>query len=68
AAERMLGDSVSVYLDHGPSATGVPSTIVDATSLVRPRGDDARVRVLRNGAVSRDELARVLGDLLEEPA
>ncbi|WP_424935401.1 MULTISPECIES: L-threonylcarbamoyladenylate synthase [Bacteria] len=68
AAERMLGDSVAVYLDNGPSATGVASTIVDATSLVRPGGEDAKVRVLRDGAVSRDELRRVLGDLLEEPA
>jgi len=68
AAERMLGESVAVYLDNGPSATGVASTIVDATSLVRPGGEGAKVRVLRNGAVSRDELRRVLGDLLEEPA
>ncbi|GAA4484890.1 L-threonylcarbamoyladenylate synthase [Microbacterium panaciterrae] len=72
-AERMLGDSVTVYLDHGrltpdEQAAGVPSTIVDATSLVRPGGEDAKVRVLRDGAISREELARVLGDLLEEPA
>ncbi|MDQ4212345.1 L-threonylcarbamoyladenylate synthase [Microbacterium capsulatum] len=67
-AERMLGDSIAVYLDHGPSGAGVASTIVDATSLVRPGGEDAKVRVLRDGAVSRSELARVLGDLLEEPA
>lgn len=66
AARSMLGDDVVVYLDNGPSATGVPSTIVDATSLVRPGGDDARVRVLREGVVTRAELARVLGDLLEE--
>lgn len=68
AARRMLGDSVSVYLDHGPSDTGIASTIIDATSLVRPGGEDARIRVLRQGAVSREDLARVLGDLLEERA
>ncbi|MDR6866452.1 tRNA threonylcarbamoyl adenosine modification protein (Sua5/YciO/YrdC/YwlC family) [Microbacterium resistens] len=68
AAERMLGDSVSVYLDNGPSPTGISSTIVDATSLVRPGGEEARVRVLRNGAVAREDLRRILGDLLEEPA
>ncbi|MGN8027300.1 L-threonylcarbamoyladenylate synthase [Microbacterium sp. 22242] len=69
AAQRMLGDSVAVYLDHGPvteAEGGVASTIVDATSLVRPGGEDAKVRVLRDGAISREELARVLGDLLEE--
>lgn len=67
AAKQMLGESVSVYLDNGPSATGIASTIVDATSLVRPGGEDAKVRILRLGAVSRDELQRVLGDVLEAP-
>ncbi|MGN7859834.1 L-threonylcarbamoyladenylate synthase [Microbacterium sp. 22303] len=65
-AKGMLGDSIEVYLDAGPATRGVASTIVDATSLVRPGGEDAKVRVLREGAVSRDELARVLGDLLDE--
>ncbi|WP_203135818.1 L-threonylcarbamoyladenylate synthase [Microbacterium sp. JZ31] len=64
-ARDMLGDSVAVYLDDGPSRTGVASTIVDATALVGPRDDEPRVRVLRDGAVSRDELREVLGDLLE---
>lgn len=68
AARAMLGDSVSVYIDAGPSGAGVASTIVDATSLVRPGGDDATVRVLREGAVPRTELARVLGALLDEQA
>ncbi|GAB6857183.1 L-threonylcarbamoyladenylate synthase [Microbacterium xylanilyticum] len=68
AAQSMLGDSVSVYLDAGPATGGVASTIVDATSLVRPGGDDAKVRVLREGAISRDALVAVLGDLLEEPS
>lgn len=67
AAKQMLGESVSMYLDNGPSATGIASTIVDATSLVRPGGEDAKVRILRLGAVSRDELHRVLGDILEAP-
>lgn len=61
-AARMLGDSVAVYLDGGPSRDGVASTIIDATGLVsgaRP------VRILRRGAVSRSELEESLGDLLE---
>jgi tRNA threonylcarbamoyl adenosine modification protein (Sua5/YciO/YrdC/YwlC family) len=67
-AVQMLGDSVSIYLNGGPSATGVASTIIDATSLVGPRRDDGdpRIRVLRDGAVSREQLRGVLGELLEE--
>lgn len=69
SAIDMLGESVSVYLDGGPSSTGVASTIIDATALVG--GDDPRVRVLREGAISRAQLREVLGDLLvpeDEPA
>ncbi|KHK98696.1 translation factor SUA5 [Microbacterium mangrovi] len=62
-AEAMLGDSVSVYLDAGPSLTGIASTIVDATSLVG--GEEQVVRVLREGAISRKQLREVVGDLLE---
>jgi len=66
-AERMLGDSVAAYLDDGPSTTGIASTIIDATSLVGAGGEgEARVRVLREGAVTRDDLRAVLGDLLED--
>ncbi|MBT2485522.1 MULTISPECIES: L-threonylcarbamoyladenylate synthase [unclassified Microbacterium] len=66
-AERMLGDSVAVYLDGGMSKDGIASTIVDATSLVR-RGPDAEpgvVRILRHGVVTRAQLEEVLGELLE---
>ncbi|KNY07345.1 L-threonylcarbamoyladenylate synthase [Microbacterium sp. GCS4] len=66
-AERMLGNSVAVYLADGISKEGVASTIVDATSLV-PRGAEPTtglVRVLRQGAISRERLEEVLGDLLE---
>jgi len=62
-ARDMLGDSVAVYLDAGTSATGVPSTIIDATTLVG--GTTPLIRVLRDGAVSRERLREVLGDLLE---
>ncbi len=40
-AQRQLGDSVGVYLDGGPSAVGIASTIVDLTGevpLVRREG------------------------------
>jgi len=67
AARDMLGDSVAAYLDAGVSETGVASTIVDATLLVG--GADPVVRVLREGAISRERLREVLGDLLEpDPA
>lgn len=66
-ARDMLGESVAVYLDAGPSDTGVASTIIDATSLVG--GEQPIVRVLRDGAVDRAALREVLGDLLEpDPA
>ncbi|MGB4780187.1 L-threonylcarbamoyladenylate synthase [Microbacterium sp.] len=60
-ARDMLGDSVAVYLDGGPSTHGIASTIIDATGLV---GGSRPVRILREGAVSRAQLDDVLGDLL----
>lgn len=62
-AQDMLGDSVSVYLDSGPTRTGVPSTILDATGLVG--ASEPRVRVLRSGAIDAEALGEVLGALLE---
>lgn len=64
-ASEMLGESVAVYLDDGPSVTGRASTIIDATGLVGPEDQRRPVRVLRDGAISRAELRGVLGDLLE---
>ncbi|WP_375384844.1 L-threonylcarbamoyladenylate synthase [uncultured Microbacterium sp.] len=63
-AQDMLGESVAVYLDGGPSRSGVASTIIDATELV---GDVSGpiVRVLREGGISRAALGEILGDLLE---
>lgn len=55
AAVEMLGDAVSVYLDGGPGAGGVASTIVDCTA--------ERPRVLREGAVTLDALRGVLEGL-----
>lgn len=52
AAERMLGESVAVYLDGGPSTEGAPSTIVDCTG-------EAPV-TLRLGALSQEALDEVL--------
>src|SRR6478735_3800035 len=63
-ARDMLGESIAVYLDDGYSKTGISSTIVDATSLVG--GSEPRIRVLREGAISRAQLRDVLGDLLED--
>lgn len=53
-AREQLGESVGVYLDGGPAEHGVASTIVDLT------GD--RPRILREGAVSAEDVAEVLGD------
>jgi L-threonylcarbamoyladenylate synthase len=61
-AETMLGESVEVYLSGGTS-TSVSSTIVDATRLIAPGGT---VSILREGAISREQIRDVIGDLLEE--
>ncbi|WP_031043209.1 L-threonylcarbamoyladenylate synthase [Streptomyces sp. NRRL F-5650] len=55
AAQRMLGDSVSVYLDGGPTPGNVPSSIVDVTREVPV--------LLRAGALSAEELRKVVPDL-----
>ncbi|MBG0828321.1 threonylcarbamoyl-AMP synthase [Planomonospora sp. ID67723] len=52
-AEKQLGDSVSVYLDGGPCADEVPSTILDLTTAVP--------RLLRRGAVPVEKLRDVIG-------
>jgi len=54
-AEEMLGDSVEVVVDDGLSPGGEASTIVDVT------GDHGRI--LRPGALSLDDLNRVLEPL-----
>ncbi|UCM90511.1 L-threonylcarbamoyladenylate synthase [Streptomyces marincola] len=55
AAQDMLGDSVAVYLDGGPTPDTVPSSIVDVTGQVPV--------LLRAGAVSEEELRKVVPDL-----
>jgi tRNA threonylcarbamoyl adenosine modification protein (Sua5/YciO/YrdC/YwlC family) len=54
-AVDQLGESVSVYLDGGPSGAPVPSTIVDVTLEVP--------RVLRVGDVTVESLREVAGNL-----
>jgi L-threonylcarbamoyladenylate synthase len=51
-AETQLGDAVAVYLDGGPCADNVPSTILDLTGTVP--------RMLRAGALSVDALRKVV--------
>jgi tRNA threonylcarbamoyl adenosine modification protein (Sua5/YciO/YrdC/YwlC family) len=54
-AEAMLGSSVAVILDGGPTPGALPSTIVDVTG---PAG-----RVLRLGAVSLERLNEIVAPL-----
>jgi tRNA threonylcarbamoyl adenosine modification protein (Sua5/YciO/YrdC/YwlC family) len=57
-AEEQLGDAVDVYLDAGPCADSVPSTIVDLTTAVP--------RVLRKGAIPVDKIRALVGYLATE--
>ncbi|ORA31907.1 L-threonylcarbamoyladenylate synthase [Mycobacterium aquaticum] len=52
-AREQLGDLVEVYLDGGPAERQAASTIVDLTG--------AQPRILREGPISADDIARVLG-------
>lgn len=54
-AAEQLGDAVSVYLDAGPAASAVASTILDVTS--------GAPRVLRQGPITVDRLREVVPDL-----
>jgi tRNA A37 threonylcarbamoyladenosine synthetase subunit TsaC/SUA5/YrdC len=58
-AIEQLGESVSIYLDGGPSGAPLPSTIVDVTGSV--------VRVLRVGDIPVDALRELVPDI-EAPA
>jgi L-threonylcarbamoyladenylate synthase len=61
AADAMaqLGDAIQVYLDGGPFEESVTSTIVDLTGSMP--------RVLRNGAITVDQLRKVT-PVIEMPA
>jgi tRNA threonylcarbamoyl adenosine modification protein (Sua5/YciO/YrdC/YwlC family) len=58
-AVAQLGAQVDVYLDAGPAAVGIASTIVDCTGEVP--------RVVRLGAIGLDELRSVL-PMVQAPA
>ncbi|MEU9010693.1 L-threonylcarbamoyladenylate synthase [Streptomyces sp. NPDC048479] len=57
AAQMMLGETVAVYLDAGPTPADVPSSIVDITA--------ATPVLLRAGAISAAELRKVAPGLEE---
>ncbi|MEU9130674.1 L-threonylcarbamoyladenylate synthase [Kitasatospora sp. NPDC048540] len=57
AARGMLGEAVAVYLDGGPTPAAVPSSIVDITGRSPV--------LLRAGAVSAEQLRKVVPDLEE---
>ena len=56
-AERMLGDSVSLYLDDGPGGE-LASTIVDATGLLAPEG---KLRIVREGVIPTAAIRDLVG-------
>jgi tRNA threonylcarbamoyl adenosine modification protein (Sua5/YciO/YrdC/YwlC family) len=61
-AERMLGDSVALYLDDGVGGT-LASTIVDATGLLAPglEGAGGKLRIVREGVVPTADIRDVVG-------
>lgn len=58
AAHDYLDDRVAVYLDGGESEIGESSTILDLTG--------EKVRIVRVGAVNREQLLEILGEELGE--
>ena len=56
--EKGLGDRIPLIIDGGPTEIGIESTVVDLTGPAP--------RLLRPGAISRNDLERVLGPL-EDP-
>jgi L-threonylcarbamoyladenylate synthase len=60
-AAEQLGGSVSIFLDGG-AAGGAASTIVDASRVTDAGG---RVRIVREGAITRAQIQQLIGDELE---
>jgi tRNA threonylcarbamoyl adenosine modification protein (Sua5/YciO/YrdC/YwlC family) len=58
-----LGKAVAVYLDAGQSPKGEASTILDLTGLSAEGG---KIRIVRQGALQREQIAAVVGELLGE--
>ncbi len=58
-AVEQLGESVVVYLDAGPAAGPVPSTIVDLTG---------EPRILREGQLTREQLTQAVPGLFGDDA
>lgn len=56
--QAQLGDVLEYILDGGPCSIGVESTIIDV------RGD--KVRLLRLGGISKEEIEEVLGEEIED--
>lgn len=54
---EQLGESVQLVIDGGPCAGGTPSTVVDCTTTPP--------RVLRAGAITREELIHAAGAAIE---
>jgi hypothetical protein len=59
-AEQQLGEAVSVYLDGGPCADNVPSTILDLTGAIPT--------LLRAGAIPVDRLRTVASVIADHEA
>lgn len=64
-----LGESVQVYLDAGNSPKGEASTILDLTDIREELVDgqivaSGKVRIVRHGALKRNKIASVIGDML----
>ncbi|HYB48041.1 MAG TPA: L-threonylcarbamoyladenylate synthase [Streptosporangiaceae bacterium] len=57
-AQQQLGEAVSVYLDDGPSASQIPSTILDLTGPIPA--------LLRAGAISVDRLRTVASVIADD--
>ncbi len=73
AAADYLGKSVEVYLDAGDSPKGESSTILDLTGIQESLDTDGnpvvtgKIRLVRLGALSLEQIVLVAGDLLAGP-
>lgn len=56
-AHEQLQDTVAAYLDAGETSSETPSTIIDAT---RVDGENPVLTIVRPGAISREEIQKVV--------